>query len=167
MYNICTTIRQFAQVLNAPFNASIDSVPLANKDRSCQKITFDAAYDGERMSSYLYLPNNADPPYQTVMYFPGAGATYSDHFDPVEAAALSRVDFVLKCGRALLYPVLKGTYDRNDGLNNTSPDRTARYRDYVIKWVKDIIRSLDYLEIREDIDTSALAYFGFSWGGPD
>jgi cephalosporin-C deacetylase-like acetyl esterase len=32
-------------------------------------------------------------------------------------------------------------------------------------WAKDLSRSIDYLETRDDIDTSKLAYFGASWGG--
>ena len=32
-------------------------------------------------------------------------------------------------------------------------------------WGKDLKRTIDYLETRNDIDSSKLAYFGFSWGG--
>jgi cephalosporin-C deacetylase-like acetyl esterase len=32
-------------------------------------------------------------------------------------------------------------------------------------WVKDLRRSIDYLETRNEIDTDKLAYFGYSWGG--
>jgi len=32
-------------------------------------------------------------------------------------------------------------------------------------WVKDFMRSIDYLETRSDIDCSKLAYYGVSWGG--
>jgi len=31
--------------------------------------------------------------------------------------------------------------------------------------VKDLRRSIDYLETREDIDSERLAYYGMSWGG--
>ena len=31
-------------------------------------------------------------------------------------------------------------------------------------WIKDLSRSIDYLETRDDIDTDKLAYFGYSWG---
>ena len=37
-----------------------------------QKISFDAAYGNERVPAYLFLPKNASPPYQTVIFFPGA-----------------------------------------------------------------------------------------------
>ena len=32
-------------------------------------------------------------------------------------------------------------------------------------WAKDMSRSIDYLETREDIDADNLAYYGISWGG--
>ena len=41
-----------------------------------EKITFDAAYGGERVIAYLFLPRNTPPPYQTVIFFPGAAASY-------------------------------------------------------------------------------------------
>jgi hypothetical protein len=39
-----------------------------------QKITFNAAYGGERMLAYLFLPPEGKPPYQVVVEFPGSGA---------------------------------------------------------------------------------------------
>ena len=38
-----------------------------------EKITFDAGYNNERMQAWLYLPKDAKPPYQTVIYVPGSG----------------------------------------------------------------------------------------------
>jgi pimeloyl-ACP methyl ester carboxylesterase len=32
-------------------------------------------------------------------------------------------------------------------------------------WWKDLARSIDYLQTRDDIDHDKLAYFGSSWGG--
>jgi dipeptidyl aminopeptidase/acylaminoacyl peptidase len=32
-------------------------------------------------------------------------------------------------------------------------------------WWKDLLRSVDYLQTRDDIDHDKLAYFGVSWGG--
>src|SRR4029079_4466782 len=49
-------------------NARIDSVEDTEQYRK-EKISFDAAYGNERMAAYLFLPKNAAPPYQTVVYF--------------------------------------------------------------------------------------------------
>ena len=75
------------------------------------------------------------------------------------------VDFLPKSGRAVLYPIYKGTYERGDELIRRYPHETAFYKDHVIMWAKDLARSIDYLETRKDIDADRLAYYGFSWGG--
>ena len=78
-----------------------------------ERVTFDAAYGGERMAAYLFLPRSASPPWQTVVFFPGAMATLDDRLN------LSNVedayDFILKSGRAFVVPIYKGTYERRDG----------------------------------------------------
>jgi eukaryotic-like serine/threonine-protein kinase len=35
----------------------------------------------------------------------------------------------------------------------------------MIAWVKDVGRSIDYLETRKDVDSASVAYYGFSAGG--
>jgi dienelactone hydrolase len=131
-------------------------------DYQRQKITFNAAYGGERMMAYLYLPATGEPPFQTVVLFPGSGAI---HRRSSEAIQLGRGDFIVKSGRAVLYPIYKGTYERGGELDSDYPAETALYKDHVIMWGKDMARSIDYLETRDDIDASRLAYYGLSWGG--
>jgi cephalosporin-C deacetylase-like acetyl esterase len=41
---------------------------------------------------------------------------------------------------------------------------TARYRDHVIYWAKDLGRTIDYLETRKDLKLDKLAYYGLSTG---
>ena len=38
------------------------------------------------------------------------------------------------------------------------------YRDYVRCWAKDIGRTIDYLETRDDIAADKVSYYGLSWG---
>jgi eukaryotic-like serine/threonine-protein kinase len=128
-----------------------------------QKIGFDAAYGQERMSAYLFLPKTGAPPYQTVIIFPGSDAIHERTEEP-GGPQLGLYDFVIKSGRAVVFPVYKGTYERDDKMEHTSPDGTMAYRDHVIEWSKDLGRSIDYLETRSDIDHSKLAYEGYSWG---
>ncbi len=127
-----------------------------------EKITFAAAYGNERMIAYLFLPLNRTPPYQTVVYFPGSNAI---HTRTAEGNLESnRVDFLLKSGRAVIYPVYKSTYERQDSLKSDYGDTTIFYRDHVVMWANDMRRSIDYLATRKDIDSNKLAYFGISWG---
>jgi formylglycine-generating enzyme required for sulfatase activity/dienelactone hydrolase len=145
-----------------PLRAAIESTDPTEPDWIKQRITFDAAYGSERMAAYLFLPRNASPPYQTVVHFPGADSIFAPSSD--QLIGMERIDFILKSGRAVVWPVYKGTYERKDGMQTYFPDTSIRYRDWVIQWAKDLGRSLDYLEGRPEIDLGRLAFYGYSWG---
>jgi len=152
---------------------SYDKTPLADKvewrnesakDWTQEKITFNAAYDNERIIAYLFLPKTGTPPYQTVIYFPGSGSVAQRSSQDVNTPPLASV---VKSGRAVLYPVYKGTFERgSDELTAIhSGADTHQYTEFFIKVVKDFSRCIDYLQTRPDIDGQRLAYFGSSWGG--
>jgi eukaryotic-like serine/threonine-protein kinase len=128
-----------------------------------EKVSFAAAYGAERMFAYLFLPKNASPPYQTVLFFPGSGALTTRSSDSLEPGP--RVDFIIKAGRALMYPVYKSTFERGDNMVSDYPEETNTWKDHIVMWGKDVRRSIDYLATRNDIDTAKIAYFGASWGG--
>ena len=130
-----------------------------------EKVSYRAAYGDERIAAYLFLPKNSAPPYQAIVYFPGAGAMTATSSDSLRD--LNTVAVLVASGRALIYPVYKGTYERrapelNVGLGERAP---AAYRDWVIMLSKDLGRTIDYLETRPDIQASKVAYSGNSWGG--
>jgi hypothetical protein len=81
---------------------------------SRETMTFDAAYFHERVTAYLFLPKASSPPFQTVVYFPGAGAFLDDKLDL--SSVEDTYDFLMKSGRALMVPIYKGMYQRRDGL---------------------------------------------------
>ena len=136
-----------------PLNARIDST-VQGESWTAEKISFDAAYNNERMEVWLYLPKNGKKPYQTIIFFPGSGDIYAKHFDP--SRALYQIDFILKNGRALVYPIYKGTWERYDGLKNDLQEETVFYKDHVIMWRKDIGRTMDYLQTRNDIQSDKI-----------
>jgi len=144
----------------APLNAVIEAT-LETDDYLRQKIVFDAAYGGERMAAYLFLPKKGTPPYQAIVYFPGSGSIHARSSADLEPGANA---FLLKSGRAFLWPVLKSTYERGDDQTSDYPDESNRYQDHVVMWTQDIMRSIDYLETRTDIDSGRLAFVGVSWG---
>ena len=146
----------------APLNAKVER-NFAGESWTAEKITFDAGYNNERMEAYLYLPNNFQPPYQTILFFPGSNVIYLKKYDPENA--IKRIDFILKSGRAVIMPIYKGTYERHGNLKSSTPDETVFYKDHVIMWRKDIGRSLDYLETRKEIQSDKIGYLGISWGG--
>jgi hypothetical protein len=137
----------------------------SSKDWIQEKITFNAAYGNERVIAYLFLPRKGVPPYQTVIYFPAIGPfdyrrsskdlDKSWEFD-------DHLSFIVRNGRAVLFPVYKGMFERGPVLVRGLP---RKYIEFVIQTVKDLKRSIDYLETRPDIDSKSLAYSGMSWGG--
>jgi len=150
-------------------NAQVESKDDSAEDWIKEKITLNAAYENERIIMHLFLPRNASPPYQTVIYFPGSGSVYKSSSETIEDVGefKSNLAFLLKNGRAVVYPIYKGTFERSDP--KLAPihtgDNSHLYTQYLIKLVQDMKRSIDYLETREDINVDKLAYCGFSWGG--
>jgi dienelactone hydrolase len=124
-------------------------------------VRMNAAYASDSLLVYLYLPKRGAKPYPAVVYFPGSNAIR----DKPRNLQWRGINFIVKSGRAVLYPVYKGTYQRSDSLLSDVQDTTNFYRDHVIMWAKDLRRGIDYLEARPEISTDRLAYYGVSWGG--
>jgi dienelactone hydrolase len=134
-----------------------------------EKITFDAAYGGERVIAYLFLPKNASPPFQTVIYFPGSVSVLQTSSKDLESyyEFPMFLSFIVKNGRAALYPVYKGTFERREPalIPIHGGANSHLYTEFLVQVVKDFKRCVDYLETRQDIDSKKLAYYGMSWGG--
>jgi dienelactone hydrolase len=128
-----------------------------------EKVTFDAAYGNERAVLYLYLPTNGTEPFQTVVYWCGWDTFRLNDVDHYFAR---QIDFLVKSGRAVAFPVFPGTFERQSELpGGMPPFNTQAWRDNAVDSVKDVRRTIDYLQTRREIDSSSLAYFGYSWGG--
>ena len=141
-----------------PLDAKVENEDDGSPFWRKQRITFNAAYGKERVIAYLFLPKNVSSPYQTVVYFPHSGAQDLHTFEDNQ---LIGVDFLIKSGRALMFPIYKDTYER---LGEPPASGTHASRDETIEQAKDLSRSLDYLETRPDIDHDRLAYYSISWG---
>jgi eukaryotic-like serine/threonine-protein kinase len=144
-----------------PLNATVEPFGKDEEDWRTERITYTAAYGHETAVAYLLLPKKSKPPFQTVIFFPGSNALLLRTFVVYPTAAL---DGILRSGRAVLYPVYKGTYERGDGMESDVSNTTSTWRDHVVMWVKDASRAIDYADTRPDLDHSKLAYYGYSWG---
>jgi dienelactone hydrolase len=150
-------------------HARVESRDESAEDWTSERITFDAAYGNERIIAHLFLPKNTEPPYQTIIYFPGSGSLF--HPSSEDLANYFEfpifLSFLVKNGRAVLYPVYKGTFERRDDalIPISGGDNSHSYTEFLIQVVKDFKRSIDFLETRQDIDSKKLAYYGMSWGG--
>ena len=148
-----------------------DAIPLAASTEARQTadrwvketVSFRAAYGDERVRAYLFLPTNVRPPYQTILYFPGARAVTTPSSDTL--LNLEIIDFLMTSGRAVLHPVYKGTYERNTGRTSMWPEANQAYRDWVLQMVSDARRSVEYLQSRSDIRRDEIGFLGQSWGG--
>jgi eukaryotic-like serine/threonine-protein kinase len=124
-------------------------------------VSFQAGYGTERVILHLYLPKNAVPPYQAVFYFPGSNVLSARTPDEVTTRI---TEYIVKSGRALVFPAYAGTLERGPTPFGASP---ARVRDMRIQQFKDVARTIDYLQTRSDIDTAKLAYYGLSFGATE
>jgi dipeptidyl aminopeptidase/acylaminoacyl peptidase len=121
-----------------------------------ERVSFEAAYGNERVPAHLFLPRNAKPPYQAVVYH---GGTEGRLLRSSESLRLSNFDFIIRSGRAVLCPIYKSHFERR---LQSPVERPHAYRDLVVQMAKDFARSVDYLETRPDIDHSKLAVLGVS-----
>lgn len=154
--------RQYAH-LRAPLNERVEERDAKLADWIRERITFDAGYESSRVTAYLFLPKNAAPPYQLVVFFPGVlpfvGRGSSAALQPGAA------DFVLTSGRALVYPIYKSTFERWDPLIALQGDEYLRtFRARMGQWRQDLARTIDVLARRPDIDANRIAYYGVSFG---
>ena len=150
--------RSFYSYDRTDLKATVEAVDDTPPHWRRETVTFVAAYDSQRIIAHLFLPRNSVPPYQTVVYFPCAAGLASRSSEELE---LMIVEFLVRSGRAVLYPVYYGMYERHSEASGGGP---AFSRDRTIRWAKDFSRSVDYLETRPDIDRERLAFYGLSLG---
>jgi serine/threonine protein kinase len=143
--------------LNPESGGTVDD----NQNWKEEKVTIDAGYGSDRLPLFLFLPKNVHPPYQTVLFFPSARV--STMKDSKNLGDLTFVDYVIKSGRAVVYPIYRATYERRSP--GTALPGTLEDRELTIQESKEVRRALDYLETRPDIaDMNKVAYLGVSQG---
>jgi serine/threonine protein kinase len=153
----------------SPLNPRVESREESPRGWIRERVSYSAAYRDERIVGYLHLPKDVEPPYSVVVYFPGSQALAGGERDNLEDWLEFNVflSFLPAAGRAVLYPTYQGTFQRFDPvfvpLHSGAPTRA--FSDYMLELVQDFMRSVDYLETRDDIDTDRLAFYGMSWGG--
>jgi eukaryotic-like serine/threonine-protein kinase len=145
--------------------AQIVSRHTTDQDWKKESVTIDAAYGDERVLLHLFLPTASAPPYQTVVFFPGTWARMNRSSESIEENIdfTNYLDFVIKSGRAAVFPVYKGTFERGGGPTQGTMT-SAGLQDWTLQYIKDLRRTLDYLETRSDIDREKLGFYGYSWG---
>ena len=149
-------------------NVRQESLDASSELWTVERVSVDAPYGDERMIINLFLPKTSAPPYQTVIYFPGSASLFKETSEGIDEYYEYPLflSFLVKTGRAVAYPVYKGTFERRDDrlLAIHLGANTHQYTEFLTQLVKDFRRTVDYLETRPDIDAGRLAYYGMSWG---
>ena len=154
-------LRSFYDYDRTPLNPKLEFANSGQNWRE-EKVTIDAAYGGERIPVFIFMPQGVTPPFQVVAFGPGLQV-----INLPSSAELSQMDvvgFLVKSGRAVVYPIYKGTYERRiSGTGKTLIER----RDLKVQMTKDLRRVIDYLETRPEFDLKKLGWLGTSWGSSD
>jgi formylglycine-generating enzyme required for sulfatase activity len=148
----------------SPLDARVESVADFEHWRD-EYVSLAAAYGRERLPVHILLPKNARPPYQPIVWFPGgyAFSRFPLAAQMSEAPGGSQLNFLPRSGRAVIFPVYQGTFQRFAGVPEyPEANQLNAYRDMVVQWSKDLGRTVDYLETRPDFDTHKLGYYGLS-----
>ncbi|MFO7671110.1 MAG: SUMF1/EgtB/PvdO family nonheme iron enzyme [Bacteroidales bacterium] len=122
-------------------------------------VSVNVPYDDVPMEIVVFLPVNAKAPYQSIIYYPGADARYENSIANLRLKYWN--DFLVKGGRAVIWPVYYSTYGRGEVKANNPQTRRQVYSYIMI----DAQIACDYLETRADMDAERIAFFGASWGG--
>ena len=140
-------------------NAAVDKPAEDFPNWTREVISLDVSYTENRLNLFIFLPKNAKPPYQTVVYCPGADVGIIPSSDLLDSdnTSFKAVNYIPQDGRALVYPVYSHTFERRD---RTSPGFGIDNKELR----EEIGRTMDYLETRTDIDSDHVGFFGFSLG---
>jgi hypothetical protein len=91
-----------------PPDARVEAVDDGSAYWRKETVTF-AGPSGERLRAFVFLPKNASPPYQTIVFFP---SSYAREIPSTDALDLVTFEFIVRSGRTVIYPVYDGTYER-------------------------------------------------------
>lgn len=155
---------RFFEQRHVALDAKIEAVDESSPHWVRQKVSYAAGYGGERIWSYLYLPRNARPPFQTIIHMGGSASFAARPFIAnSDYPTWAVIEMLVRGGRAVMIPIWKGTHDRNDGYTEGQADNAA-VREKLGQWVSELGQSIDYLSSRLDFDAERIAYHGFSTG---
>jgi dienelactone hydrolase len=146
----------------SPLDAEVESSETLSWGASEEWVKIDAAYPGERLPIRLRLPSKGTPPYQAVVVVHSMESLFSHTLRGHLYEAWE--EFVVKTGRALIEPVLAGTFERQTGRVSRDFASLTTRDQYLLRWVQDLGRAIDYVEERSDLDESRVAYLGTSFG---
>ena len=149
-------IRNFFRYDRGPIDARVEAVDDGSPHWRRETVTY-VGPTGDRLRAFFFVPKNVKPPYQSVVFFP---SSYAREISSSDALDIVTFEFIVRSGRAVLYPVYDGTYERRRPV----PTNTSASRDRNVLWAKEVFKSVDYLESRPDVDAARIGYYSLSLG---
>jgi formylglycine-generating enzyme required for sulfatase activity/predicted esterase len=137
------------------------SNPLWDKER----ITVELGYNSLKMDILIFKPKESYGKLESIVFYPGAN--YYMTPPDIDEASIGEfgLDFIIKSGRAVVWPAIKGSMNRLNKTTPSSPEEIARlWREGLSHWTVDTYRTLDYLQSRPDFDDDNIFYVGMSHG---
>ena len=127
-------------------NAVVEHVPDDSEIWTREKVSFDAAYGGERVPAHLFLPKGVRSPYQAAVYCPRGTAlevykSFDEYWESNRKWQTTLLDVFIREGRALMIPVYTLTFERGPSKPLTSV-RKEDGEKRGVKMIKDLCRAV-------------------------
>ena len=120
--------------------------------------------DNSVFTLYLFLPKNIKTPLQALVYGPTQDCCLVKQPNINALPQVEKVEYVVKGGRALVLPIWAGSYERKSP-PEVEPEKILDIqRRAGLLWYQDFVRTLDYIQTRDDFDPERIGYLGLSFG---
>jgi serine/threonine protein kinase/dienelactone hydrolase len=134
-----------------------------SEEKIVEKITINAAYGNpsyDRLDLLLFLPKGFRRPLQVIINGHGNGAWSEEDLDMIQEKP-----YIVNSGRAYVFPATYGHF-RNHGASvvDAQQGSLALTTERRVNQVLDVMRVVEYLQTRDDIDPSRIGYIGGSSG---
>ena len=115
--------RRFYAYDRTPVVASAPTVQDDHPDWRIETVTFPAVYGNETVIARVYLPKRRTPPFQTLVL--GTGSSQFGMKSSLQEVE-ERAAAVVRSGRAIVMPIIKGAFERSSDRSRRSPLVRAR-----------------------------------------
>lgn len=152
-----------------PRRVDTDSVELVSEiveqDWIRRKILLPTDNPDDPLPALLFLPKNAPGPLQSILFFP-PGDSYTGGF-PSDRIDITRynIDFIVRSGRALIWPILSGTHERFRASDKRDRDAVMkRWHAINVRRRNETGMLIDYLQSNGEFDAARVGLLAASFG---
>lgn len=147
-----------------PVVASDRGVELPN-GLHASRVEVKSSVSGPPLPLFVLAPENAKPPYRTIVWFGGINALVNRDNQTLYDADMSFAKPLLQSGSMVVMPLWTGTFERNDGTTfGRFMGDPADQQELMRAWIRDLRLTVDYLATRDDVAADRIAFVGLSLG---